>query len=89
MSFHLLLSFVCVHICPGLSVYVLGRPGLDNEVGFRRLSLCTWFPFIATTHTFVLSCPLFMSSFFCLAARAYTFALALVFLASPPGGVCV
>ena len=30
-----------------------GRPGLCNEVGFHRLSLCTWFLFIATTYTFV------------------------------------
>ena len=28
-------------------------------------ALCTWFLFIATTYTFVLSCPLFMSSSFC------------------------
>ena len=28
-------------------------------MGFHRLSLCTWFPFIATTYTFVASCPPF------------------------------
>ena len=63
---------------------VSGRPGLYNEVGFHRLSLSTWFLFIATTYTFVPSCPLFMSSFSCLCC-AHTCTIA-----SPNRGrVCV
>ena len=65
---------MCTHSL--LSPQVSGRPGLYNEVGCHRLSLCTWFLFIATTHTFVPSCLLFMSSFIC----THTFALTLVLL---------
>ena len=70
------LSFFCAHtaqplVCTCTTYFNLGfrSPGLYNEVGFHRLSLCAWFPFIATTYTFVASCPLFMPSLFCLAGR--------------------
>ena len=69
MFCHLILSFVCAHISPGLSVYahiyihyytqVSGRPGLDNEVGFIGCPCALGFSFIATTHTFVPSRPPF------------------------------
>ena len=32
---------------------MLGRPGLDNEVGFIKCACALGFSFIATTHTFV------------------------------------
>ena len=71
-----------------LSTQVLGRPGLYQEVGCHRLSLCTWFLFIANTHTPVLS-PLHVFILLSYCARTHTFALTLVLLASPPKGVCV
>ena len=85
-------SFVCTCTGPGLSVYVhnLRRLGLYNEAGFHWLSLCTWFPFVATTHAFVPSGPFFMSSFFCLVARALTLCPDLSASRPPLGGrVCV
>ena len=89
------LSFFCtalsMYMHNLLSTQASGRPGLYNEVGCHRLSLCTWFPFIATTHTHL--CPVlsplhvFILVSYC--AHTYTFALTLVLLASPRGGVCV
>ena len=77
-----LLSFFCAHNGLGLSLYahiylhtqVLGRPGLDNEVGFIGCPCALGFSFIATTHTFVSV----SSSFSCLhpfVLEARTFAL--------------
>ena len=76
-----LLSFSCAHNGLGLSLYahiyfytqVLGRPGLDNEVGFIGCPCALGFSFIATTHTHFVSV---LSSFSCLhpfvlAARAF------------------
>ena len=95
--FHLILSFVCAHIGPGLSVYVrnymyitqaLGGPSVYNEVGFIVCPCALGSPFIKATCTFVPSRPLVMSSFFCpLRAHTCTFALTLVF--TPPGEACV
>ena len=98
MSFHLILSFVCARSGPGLSVYVRNyiyfKPRFQVAQVFAMrwvfivLSLCTWFPFITTTYTFVLSRPLVMSSFFCLScARRCTCVLTLAFFAPPR--VCV
>ena len=73
MFCHLILSFVCAHIGPGLSVYVAhvhtlstqvsGRPGLDNEVGFIGCPCALGFFLTSTTHTHL--CPV-SSSFSCL-----------------------
>ena len=61
------------------------------QIRFRchRLFLRTWFLFIATTHTLVPSCPLHVFILLSYCARTHTFALTLVLLASPRGGVCV
>ena len=66
-------------------------PRFDNEVAFHCLSLCTWFLFITTTYTFVLSCPLFSSSSSCpCCVHTCTIVLALAFVVSPCGRhVCV
>ena len=58
LSGHLILSFVCVHSRPGLSVYVHNLP--YNEPGFHWLSLCTWFPVIAATLGGFTICSLYM-----------------------------
>ena len=54
------------------------------------MSLCTWFLFTSTTHTFVPSRPPVMSSFFCL-LRAHTCTFALTLALRLPEGrrVCV
>ena len=57
--------FLCLRVhrsCPScvrahLLIQVLGRRGLDNEVGFIGCPCALGFSFIATTHTFVPSRP--------------------------------
>ena len=97
MSCHLTPLFLLrAHNGPGLSLHAhihgtlrfQGRPGSDNEV-WLTVCLCASGPlFIATTYTFALSCPLFMSSSFCpwLRAPAHT-RLNLSFRL--PSGLCV
>ena len=71
----LILSFVCAHIGPGLSVYVhiynpgFRSPGLDNEVRLIGCPCALGFSFIATTHTFVPSRPSHVFILFVFSAR--------------------
>ena len=97
MSGHLILFFVCVHIGPGLSVYVhfyipstqvSGRPGLYNEVGFIRCPCALGSPLISTTRTFVPSRPPVMSSSFCL-LRAHVHIGPHLSFTPPLGEACV
>ena len=68
----------------------LGRPGLDNEVGFIDCPCALGFSFIATTHTFAPSSPPSRLHPFCLCcAHTCALVLALIHFASPQGGVCV
>ena len=93
-----LISFLLLRAhCPALSLYmhnilsnqVSGCPGFYNEVGCHRLFQRTWFLFIATTHILVPSGPLRVFILLSYCAHTHTFALTLVLLASPRGGVCV
>ena len=82
-SGHLSLSFVCMHMGSGLSVYVRNLLQLRFQVAqvftmrwcFIGCPCALGFPFIATTHTHTHLCPscsLFMSSLVCLTAHTRT-----------------
>ena len=94
------LSFCCVHTARPLvctcTTYVQIRFQVSQVFTMRWVVIgCSCalgsFSLQPHTHTFVPSCLLFMSSFFCLTARALTHlpALTLVFPASPREGVSV
>ena len=73
-----------------LSAQVSGRPGFDNEVGFISCPCALGFLFIATTHTFVPSCP--PSHVFIplsLLRAHFHNRPSLNFLCLPSGGACV
>ena len=89
LFFHVFLSSCSVISSLSFFAHTLGRPGLYNEVGSHRLSLCTWFPFIATAHLCPVLSPLHVFILLSFCVHTHTFALTLVPLASPRGGVCV
>ena len=76
-------------VCTCTSTYILtqasGCPGLYNEVGFNRVSLCTWFPFhFNHTHLCPVSSSVMSSFSYLLCTHMCTFALNLVYASCAP-----
>ena len=99
MFCHLILSFVCAHIGPGLSVYVHIYIHLQPRLQVAQVLTMRWGSLVVPVHLVPLSsqlrtfCPVLSSLhvfiFLSLLRTHVHIALTLVFLASPRGGACV